>query len=222
MPGDLTEFAAKQQRLFDAATSPGQRKARGHFGTPTSIAEFMAGMLTEIPQRLYSVLDPGAGVGTLTAAICQRVLSMKAARHLKFELWENDPRIEPYLRGTLDYCRMALRDAGHRMDFTIREDDFILANAKSPLFDSRFDAEFDAAILNPPYFKLRKETEHARMMPHVVHGQPNIYALFMAAAADKLASGGTSLCDGIHRLHWVQEIRVRNRLGIRSMDRRIP
>jgi adenine-specific DNA-methyltransferase len=190
MPGELTEFSAKQQRLFDAAVSPAERKARGHFGTPVAIAGFMAEMLAEIPQRVFRILDPGAGVGTLTAAICQRALKLKAQRHLVFELWENDPKIEPYLRGTLDYCRMVLLDAGHRMDFTIRGDDFILANKQSPLFGNRDAANFDAAIMNPPYFKLRKETDHARAMPHVVHGQPNIYALFMAAAVDMLRPGG--------------------------------
>src|SRR5690606_38909445 len=49
---------------------------------------------------------------------------------------------------------------------------------------------FHLAILNPPYFKLRKESEQAQAMSHVVHGQPNIYALFMAVAADLLKPQG--------------------------------
>ncbi|MCY2967659.1 MAG: Eco57I restriction-modification methylase domain-containing protein, partial [Planctomycetota bacterium] len=45
-------------------------------------------------------------------------------------------------------------------------------------------------IMNPPYFKLRKDSRHAQVMKHVIHGQPNIYALFMAAAVELLAPHG--------------------------------
>jgi adenine-specific DNA-methyltransferase len=75
------------------------------------------------------------------------------------------------------------------MSFVIRVEDFILANGNS-LFDSRAERSFDWAILNPPYFKVRKESAHARAMAHVVYGQPNIYAFFMAVAADLLRDGG--------------------------------
>jgi adenine-specific DNA-methyltransferase len=70
----LTQLAAQQQRQFDATTSPRTRKERGHFGTAPAIADFMAGMFAQIPQRPMRLLDPGAGVGTLSAAVCQRLL----------------------------------------------------------------------------------------------------------------------------------------------------
>src|SRR5689334_3026403 len=90
---DLTQLAAHQQRRFDATTIPRDRKERGHFGTPAVIAEFMAGMFSEIPESTVRILDPGAGVGTLSAAVCQRVLRLEAPRQLDFELWESDPRL---------------------------------------------------------------------------------------------------------------------------------
>jgi adenine-specific DNA-methyltransferase len=184
------EIAAEQQRRFDASTSPAERKKRGHFGTAPVIAEFMAGMFSKIPRGEVRILDPGAGVGTLSAAVCQRILSQKSARQVTFELWENDAKLVPLLEKTMTDCRKALRDAGHEMKFVIRDEDFILGNARKSLFDSGAIETFDLAILNPPYFKLRKESPHARAMTHVVHGQPNIYALFMAVAADLLLPGG--------------------------------
>jgi adenine-specific DNA-methyltransferase len=190
MTRQLTEFAAEQQRRFDSSTSPEERKARGQFGTPPAIAEFMAGMLSDLPQSTVRILDPGAGVGTLSAALCQQTLRLKSARHLFFEVWENDPKLAPFLKKTMTYCQRVLRDAGHEMAFAVRADDFILANAQRSLFENGPEASFHLAILNPPYFKLRKESLHARGMDHVVHGQPNIYALFMAATADLLLPGG--------------------------------
>lgn len=188
--GALTEFAAEQQRRFDASTSSKDRKQRGHFGTPPAIAEFMAGMFSRVPGGTTRILDPGAGVGTLSAAVCETALLQKGLRQLFFELWENDPQITPLLDRTMAVCQQALRDAGQDMDFVVRKQDFILANARESLFDDGPAASFHLAILNPPYFKLRKDSAHAQAMRHVVHGQPNIYAGFMAIAADLLLPGG--------------------------------
>src|SRR5437762_13665443 len=94
MNDSLTRLAADQQWQFDVTTLPRTRKERGHFGTAPAIADFMAGMFSQIPQRPVRILDPGAGVGTLSAAVCQRVLQQRQPRHLVFELWENDPRLE--------------------------------------------------------------------------------------------------------------------------------
>src|SRR5579859_740070 len=98
MVDNLTQLAAEHQRRFDATTLPRTKKSRGHFGTAPAIADFMAGMFTEFANGAVRILDPGAGVGTLSAAVCQRVLRQKNSRHLLFELWENDPRLETRLR----------------------------------------------------------------------------------------------------------------------------
>lgn len=187
---ELTEFAAEQQRRFDASTSSDERKQRGHFGTPPAIARFMSGMFSGFNSGTVRILDPGAGVGALSAAICQRILNQESPRNLFFELWENDPKLISILEGTMRQCQKTLLAAGHEMQFVIRFDDFILANAQRTLFKDGPEPSFDLAILNPPYFKLRKDSPQAQAMSHVVHGQPNIYALFMAAAADLLVSKG--------------------------------
>lgn len=186
----LVQFAADQQRRFDSVTLPGERKQQGHFGTPSTIADFMAGMFTDIPTSKIRILDPGAGVGILSAAVCQRILRLKSPRHVEVELWEANPQLVPYLRRTMDRCRTALAMSGHRLDYTLCLDDVILANSRKPLFEDSPAPSFHLSILNPPYYKLRKESPQAKAMAHVVHGQPNIYAFFLAVAADLLLPGG--------------------------------
>jgi len=188
--GAMIQFAVEQQRRFDASTTSQERKNRGHFGTPQGIAQFMAEMFSANGSAAVRVLDPGAGVGTLTAAVCEKALIQSAPRSLYFELYENDPKLIPLLERTISYCKGRLASAGHELNFVIRVEDFILANAQSPLFATNTVASFHRAILNPPYFKLRKDSPHAQVMDHVVHGQPNIYALFMAISADLLLPGG--------------------------------
>lgn len=190
MTESLTRVAAEQQRKFDATTSPRTRKERGHFGTAPAIADFMAGLFDQIPPGPVRILDPGAGVGTLSAAMCQRILQQRHTRHLVFEVWENDPRLEARLRATMGTCQKALKSAGHSMEFTVQTDDFVLEHAGPSLFGAACASSFDLVIMNPPYFKVRKDAEVAQAMAHVVHGQPNVYAFFMAVAADLLRSGG--------------------------------
>ena len=186
----LIEAAAARQRDHDRTTSPTERKARGHFGTPGETAAFMAGML-DISARLdFRLLDAGAGVGILSAAVCEAVAGLQPPRRVCVEAWENDPKLGPHLRATLDDCRKELSRRGHRMTFTIVDDDFILSRVPGGLFGAVAPEPFHLAILNPPYFKLRKDSPHALTMAHLVHGQPNIYALFMARAADLLCEGG--------------------------------
>ncbi len=187
---DLTGYAAQQQREFDQATSPVDRKQRGHFGTPPNIALFMAAMFSLDRREAFRVLDPGAGVGTLSAAVCQSILARNSRVEVQFELWENDPSLLPFLNSTMRRCQETLRLSGHNMEFTIHVDDFILAHAEPGLFQTPTPPSFDLAILNPPYFKLRKESPQAQAMRRVIHGQPNIYALFMAVAAELLLPSG--------------------------------
>lgn len=150
----------------------------------------MAGMCSDITAETFRVLDPGAGVGMLSAAVCQHLLRGLSRRNLYFELWENDARLIPLLYQTMNCCQSALHLAGHEMQFAIKTDDFILANARPLSSECIPERTFDLAILNPPWFKIRKQSPQSLAMQHVVHGQPNIYALFMAAAAELLAAHG--------------------------------
>lgn len=200
---DLTAFAAQQQQGFEAVTTVLERKQRGHFGSPPEIARFMAAMPANLSAREIRILDPGAGVGMLSAAFCERCTGENTPLSIEIELWENDPKAIPFLRRTMQHCQRVLSALGRSLTYTIREDDFILANTARTLFEHGPQARFDLAILNPPYFKLRKDSLQSRAMPHLVHGQPNIYTLFMAVAAELLRPSGQmvaitprSYCDG--------------------------
>jgi adenine-specific DNA-methyltransferase len=66
----------------------------------------------------------------------------------------------------------------------------VLDHAEPSLFSAGPAPTFDLVITNPPYFKVRKDEKLARVMGHVVHGQPNVYAFFLAVAAGLLRDGG--------------------------------
>jgi adenine-specific DNA-methyltransferase len=111
------------------------------------------------------------------------------------------------------YCETKLQNAGHEVACRIYKQDFILDAAASvfgqqrSLFDSSTEklGHFDAVIMNPPYFKVAKNSPYTRVMRDVVHGQPNIYAFFLACSAQLLRPGGSlvaitprSFCNGLY------------------------
>jgi len=205
----ITKFAVKQQERYDASTSADVRKKIGHFGTPAVIAEFMTTMLTNIPTNNVRLLDPGAGVGVLTAAVCDRIAQINTPIKVEVVLYENEPDLITILEQTMAVAKTVLNKNGHKLQFTIHEKDFILSNAPLENGLSRINGSdremFDMVIMNPPYYKLRKDSKQSKAMSHIVHGQPNIYALFMAIGAQLLRKDGEiiaitprSYCNGLY------------------------
>ena len=120
----------------------------------------MASLFGLIPSE-YVLLDPGAGIGTLTAAFCERIRQAASPRDVTAHAFENDPQLTPLLKKNLDNCKRILADAGHTFNYVLHAEDFVLATSHGlngkQLFDKDgFRLECDGVIINPPYFKLRK------------------------------------------------------------------
>ncbi|WP_165228380.1 Eco57I restriction-modification methylase domain-containing protein [Aquisphaera insulae] len=205
----LLDESMALQRRHEAATSAEARKGRGQVFTPASVCRFMAGMFARIPDR-FRLLDPGAGVGSLSAAVCDRILPLRSSRRVEIVLYENDAAILPLLETNMKRCRAELLAAGHELSFSIHEEDFLLGThgqrEQRLLFDvGRDPGDFDAVIMNPPYFKVAADSSHAAALGEAFRGNTNIYMLFMARAAELLRPGGEvvaitprSFCNGLY------------------------
>ena len=168
----------------------------------------MASLFTRLPDH-FRLLDPGAGVGSLAVAVCEQVLQLSSPRDIEIILYENDATLLPLLEANMRHCLTALKTAGHELRYTIHGADFILTTqgrrAQRMLFDDDAVEEFDAVIMNPPYFKIGADSAHALAMGDVFQGQTNIYMLFMARAAELLRPNGEmvaitprSFCNGLY------------------------
>jgi adenine-specific DNA-methyltransferase len=204
---ELTDFVSAQQREFEESAPSDQRKARGQVFTPPAVARFMAAM-PELPRRHIRVLDPGAGAGMLTAALCERLSQLRTPRQVELIAFESDERLAEMLRRTLETCQAVLGRRGHTVTYELNAGDFLEAAASgfggADLFEQASPiGEIDIAIMNPPYAKVRAGSRAAQMLAEVVHGQPNLYALFLAGAAQLLRPDGQlvaitprSFCNG--------------------------
>lgn len=190
-----TSYADRMGRWYAAWTPNERKKHFGQYLTPIEVAYFMAG-LSRPTGECVRVLDPGAGAGVLSCALLEILSAETASRSVHLEAYEADVDLAKHLEACLFYAGSWLKDRGIGFSFKVCTDDFVLAHAEALWQEPRLfrtesqEKKFDLVISNPPYFKIPKSDARARAAASVVHGQPNIYMLFMATSAALLKQAG--------------------------------
>ena len=166
--------------IYTKNTSSDQKKQLGQFFTDYRIADYMAKLfLFKIPKsETIEILDCGAGHGILSISLLN-ILIQKGYKKFNLTLYEIDLGVLRDLHQNLSVYRE--EHPNITLCYKVIEKNFIL----DPI-----ENKFDLIISNPPYFKLKKESPEAKEMIHLIHGQPNIYMLFMAKSADLLKETG--------------------------------
>lgn len=187
----FVESAHRAGRAFTATLSRDEQRSMGQYMTPPTIARFMARRLVaglSLPH--VRVLEPSAGGGILAAAVVEELLALPAMQRpvrIELFLFELDHRLVP---GLVTLCRQmqaACSEGGVALDWKVSQEDFLL----SELALSGKPIEGLLTISNPPFLKLNKTADkRAHLHAYAVYGQPNIYALFMAACARLTPVGG--------------------------------
>ncbi len=180
----------------------GKKSEFGQFMTPSVIASFMAAMFADCTGKDIRLLDAGAGIGSLTAAFVARIADAPP-RSLRCVAWEVDSMMRTHLAETLDACQASLAGTPVIFSSEIRDEDFILAAAAGVRYGST--PRFTHAILNPPYRKLRTDSDHRRALRTVGVETSNLYTAFVALALHMLEDGGElvaitprSFCNGTY------------------------
>jgi adenine-specific DNA-methyltransferase len=176
------------QAEFLQKKSLDDRKALGQFFTGSVVSEYMASLISKSKSKskVVRILDAGAGTGILTVSAALRCLDL-GYKTVHATLYEVDCEALPNLEQTL----MIVQDTFTRQDrlfsFEIRCEDFVLARPdKEPL-----SRDFDISVINPPYFKYSvTKSPYAKAAADLYHGDPNIYASFMAIVMACMKEGG--------------------------------
>jgi len=195
-----TSYADRLGMWYSATVSLEHKKAYGQYLTPRSIATYMAGFL-RIEQDEVWLLDPGAGSGVLACSAAEHLAAQDVSpSRLHVEAYETDQALARVLSTSLAYLGEWLSSRAISLEAAVRTADFVMTYSQA-LSDvlgenpSLFTADtnprcFDIVVSNPPYFKVPKSDPRAKSTGTVIHGQPNIYALFMAVAASALKPSG--------------------------------
>ena len=202
---DLLSRIDTTQRAFRKSTSRAERSAIGQFLTPAPIARFMASLF-ERHFRATRILDPGAGTGSLFAALTERLISRPDhPQSIEIVAYETDHKIVPCLRATMESCGELCSRAGVVFQGSVRCEDFISA-AVAQIHDDFFAGvqhRFTHVILNPPYKKINGATQTRRILNSAGIETSNLYAAFVWLSSHLTQPGGEivaitprSFCNG--------------------------
>ena len=185
---------------------PTKRAKLGQYMTPAPIGRFMASLFDDVSGAVR-VLDPGAGVGSLSAAFLERCTQeTKKPRSACLVCYEIEPALLTYLKSTLREAESRGRLAQIDVSGEIHADDFIVAQSPQDDFfvsGGPPDAPFTHVIMNPPYKKISATSAHRAALRQAGLETSNLYTGFLFLAARCLAFGGEmvalvprSFCNG--------------------------
>jgi adenine-specific DNA-methyltransferase len=185
---------------------PEKRSDFGQFMTPSPTARLMASMFRAELDHI-DLLDAGAGVGSLTAAVVDEICSRDhKPKSIYATAYEIDPVLLDYLRGTLEQCESTCRNVGVAFQYELISRDFIYEGVQSLREDMFKQAKrYNCAILNPPYKKISQDSDARLLLRQIGVETSNIYTGFLSVVLKLLAPQGEmvaitprSFCNGTY------------------------
>ncbi|MEY2914218.1 MAG: hypothetical protein RLZZ184_3527 [Cyanobacteriota bacterium] len=200
----LTDSLDINRFHFSSRLNLKQRSELGQFLTPAPIARFMAGQFNNLSGHI-SLLDPGAGVGSLTAAFVERLLiNADQIESCLITTYEVEETFLPCLEQCLIECCNALQNKGIKADYSLQNQSFIESVGKTslPLFTKNYH-HFTHAILNPPYKKISSKSTEKKILSKLGIETVNLYSAFVWLSILQLSQNGEivaitprSFCNG--------------------------
>ncbi len=181
----------------------------GQFMTRPSIVKMMAGMYNHFPKDIY-LLDPGAGVGSLSAGFISKIAQVSPKpEYINVHAYEVDPTLVKGLRKTLEKCQEFCNFHNIQFQYEIRQEDFIASSiatlsGRYSLFPVN-QPNYNYAILNPPYKKISSSSRTRRLLNIVGIETTNMYSAFLWLVFKLLLPSGEvvaivprSFCNGTY------------------------
>lgn len=214
VPRQLLEDVDELRQRANAFLNGSRRAERGQFLTPPEVASFMASMF-RVRRQEIRLLDPGAGVGSLTAAFVSRMLDRRPPpRSITVVAYEIDPMLADLLTQSFRLCREACGRMHIRFEGEVRQVDYLADRAarEAALF-AQDEEPFDCVIMNPPYRKIHSQSATRRHLRNAGIESSNMYPGFLLLAARQLRIGGElvsinprSFCNGPYFRQFRREL----------------
>lgn len=182
----------ERRRTVSEKLEPSERARLGQFFTPAPVVVFIASLPTLPKSGCVRILDPGAGIGSLSAAMVARIVSERPDLDIAITAFEIDQVLLPELRRTLSDCRKVAKAAGCSMSSRVLGKDFLewaatVASAGSVKDDRE---RFDVVIMNPPYRKVNVTASERLALQRLDVEITNLYVAFLATSVALLGEGG--------------------------------
>lgn len=185
-----SEYADELGKQYTATVAKEHKKKLGQYFTPREVAAYMA-TFYKVPSERASVriLDPGCGLGILSCAVCEYLVESSSIREIHLDVFETDLKLVEQTKDVFNYLQEWLQSKGVQFNYHVCINDFILHNTSVLLGEVPADT-YDLAISNPPYFKIAKDNPLRQVTKSILHGQQNIYSIFVFLMVRLLRDNG--------------------------------
>jgi len=167
-------------------TTQDTKSELGQFLTPYSTAIFMSSLFSNLTKPNLRLLDPGAGIGSLSASFIETFQKINKNGKLYLDAYELDSILIPKLKNNLK-----IFEEDH-IQIQIQNKDFIEECAFGNLWQK--DECYTNVILNPPYKKISKNSKYRQLLKSLDLDTVNLYTGFMMLSISKLSEKGELVC----------------------------
>lgn len=179
-------------------TPPAIKQELGQYFTPGHIADFMASLFPKATGNVR-VLDPGAGIGSLSCALAERIAAEEwVVDSISVDAYEIDTAIVGQLKDNLTGCF-----SDDDCNVNVLNGDFLSATAAA--VSNGESPKYTHVIMNPPYKKIRTASREREATKAFGLETVNLYTAFMGAAIVSTVDGGyivaivpRSFCNGVY------------------------
>lgn len=175
--------------------SKSQNVRLGRLFTKKDTARLMANMIiTDKNKTAYTILDPGAGTGILSAAAVEKICKdAPKCEQIFLTCYENDPAFLPMLEDNLERVRKKCRhDYNVKLFVTIYPENYLIDSKKhyTVTFFDVVEDKYDVVICNPPTDLSVKNSEEADGIGGISQLKLSRAFLFAKLAASHVEEGG--------------------------------
>ena len=122
--------------------------------TGKDIAIYMANMFKKLNKKVVRILDPGCGMGMLTAAFLDRLIKINNRKIEKviITMYEIDRHVIEVLQTNMNKISEECQNNGLEIEYSIVNQNYIQSFSNKD--ELKFKEKFDYVIMNPPYMKI--------------------------------------------------------------------
>ncbi len=206
-PLNLLSRADASRKIANCKLKMETKSSFGQYMTPATVASFMASLFPSPSNKNIRLLDPGAGVGSLTSAFVEHLCKDKTGYCIDVDAYEIDSVMRSFLEKNLDLCETTAAKSGGSVAWRIIAEDFIIeASKKVASLNSLWPENvhrYTHCIMNPPYKKISSASCHRACLRAAGIETVNLYSAFVALSLLLLEKGGylvaiipRSFCNG--------------------------
>ncbi|WP_202708808.1 Eco57I restriction-modification methylase domain-containing protein [Sporosalibacterium faouarense] len=211
---ELLDIFNRSQENYIEKKSRKHLKSNSQFFTPPHICKKMLETInwdSFKEQDSISLLEPAAGCGILILETVFYIIKKTNINKLFIDVFELDSELFNILNENLNLLKMYFKK-NHNIEIIINlyNENFILFNSDKWKCDNNY-LLYDIIVSNPPFKKINQSSDEALLMKDLVHGQPNIYTLFIAMSLKLLKKEGVfSVISPRNYLVGIYSKKIRN------------